>query len=169
MQRLTTASALIVAQALAVEYNLAVKQSELYDAKVEYEVFGDCVGLSPIVFGEPGPFVQSDMQYAQSFVDEIREYANENGLYAKVGVGSLEPRLAAAIGTRFFVAEQEEGGQKTAQMVASELHVERGTFMEAWVNERISQDSEADDLFNSIHPQTHGYHFKGMFNEDEVV
>ena len=35
----------------------------------EYAAFGDCIGLSPVVFGTPGPFVQSDIQFAQSVLE----------------------------------------------------------------------------------------------------
>jgi len=36
-----------------------------YDATAMYAAGGDCLALSPKVFGNPGRFVQSDMQFAQ--------------------------------------------------------------------------------------------------------
>ena len=91
-------------------------------------------------------------------------------MYAKVGVGILDPGIAAAVSTRFFVAENEgEDGRKDLQMIASELHVERGALLKNWVKQKIEQDSSRAPLFNRIKPQTHGYNFQAMFNADDVV
>ena len=36
----------------------------VFDAGMEldyYELYGDCIGLSPVIFGSEGPYVQSDI------------------------------------------------------------------------------------------------------------
>ena len=39
-----------------------------------YDFFGDCIGFSPEIFGNQGPYVQSDMQFAQQVAEDIRAF-----------------------------------------------------------------------------------------------
>ena len=80
-----------------------------------FDVFGDCIGLSPIIFGKEGPYVQSDMQYAQQVQVDIRsmQHARENGL--------LKSEVALELMTRFYAQDGADGTQK---VVASEIHLE---------------------------------------------
>lgn len=34
------------------------------DPAQSYKIHGDCLGLSPVVFGQEGPYVSSDLQFA---------------------------------------------------------------------------------------------------------
>ena len=43
-----------------------------FDSKTSYKMFGDCLALSPQIFGTPGAYITSDIQFAQLMQDEFR-------------------------------------------------------------------------------------------------
>ena len=66
-----------------------------------YDFFGDCIGLSPIVFGTEGQYVQSDMQFAQQVQDDIRNYSDH------IRTGVLDPSIAMELMSRFYVRDDQ--------------------------------------------------------------
>ena len=113
---------------LTPEKNLFEVLPEEFDAAAEFESFGYCLALSRTVFGAEGPYVESDIQWAQNFKDLILEYKMIGKDITSVAQG-LNPDLAVAIGSRFFVNEkQEEDGSVTQNMEAAELHVQLGSY-----------------------------------------
>ena len=144
--------------------NIGEHTAQQYDAAKEYRQNGDCLALSPVTFGKPGPYVTSDMQFAQQFVDVIRWSQRSS---ATGGELSLDPDYAATIGTRFFVYEEKLAGSDTQQseMVASELHVDYGEFFqEAMMKDEIRVFKE-----EPLKGQHHGHRFEGMFIDDDYV
>lgn len=78
-------------------------------ASHSYDFFGDCIGLSPKVYGNTGPYVQSDMQFAQQVVEDFRAFDGRG-----FNEASIMSELSMAVATRYF-ASPGEG------MVASQL------------------------------------------------
>ena len=132
---------------------------------------GDCIGLSPIIFGETGQYVQSDMQFAQEFVDVIRDYI---GLQKADGEKKLDEQLAAAVSTRFFVdSADEENWLYAGGLVATELHTEYGEFFTQEIIDEGDLDgneaSRKQVRLGAIKPEHHGHNFQGMWNDDDLV
>ena len=71
LTRFTGACALLGVKALADKINFADKFLDDYKAWAEFDDTGHCLGLSKKVFGTPGPYVTSDVQYALQFADLI--------------------------------------------------------------------------------------------------
>ena len=95
-----------------------------------YDFFGDCIALSPIIFGEPGAYIQSDMQFAQEAIKAIRDLPR---IDPSVEVNdTLTESISMSILSRFFV----QGG--THDMVASELSVEFGLDLQIEQEEFLS-------------------------------
>ena len=89
--------------------------------QIDYDLFGFCLGLSPTVYGEEGPFVQSDIQFVQQVADDILTF-HPDGFF-----GLLEPWVVMDVGTRFFVTESTTpNGAPTRDMIASSLYVSYG-------------------------------------------
>ena len=64
---------------------------------MEYDFSGDCIGLSPIIFGEEGQYVQSDMQFALQIMAGMRRYQEFED--------TLDPTVALSLSSRFFRGE----------------------------------------------------------------
>jgi len=59
----------------------------------------DCLGLYPTVFGKPGEWVNSDIQFALQSMNDIKEMGDfEEG-------GDLKDDISMYLYTRFFVSE----------------------------------------------------------------
>ena len=71
-----------------------------------------------MVFGTKGPYVTSDLQFAQQVVTLLRTYEN------KAAAETLNPDLAMRINSRFFVDENSKYGHTQREMIASSLHLE---------------------------------------------
>ena len=67
IKKLTNFAATLVAVSKAQSYAREFRPDEEFPdlRKIDYELFGFCLGLYPEVIGEEGPFVQSDMQFVQ--------------------------------------------------------------------------------------------------------
>jgi len=125
MLRLATACLLAISQARSEQdYDEAKYFEEEYNSAKSFEFYGDCLALSPVIFGTPGPYVTSDMQYVQQLVEDIRMYGGDD---TKKGV--LEDEFAMSLGSRFFVSEShDESGNEMRHMVAAELRLEKGIY-----------------------------------------
>lgn len=58
--------------------NFADREVGEFDATAEYEEFGNCLALSPDIYGKEGRYYQSDVQFAQQVVELARKYDAEN-------------------------------------------------------------------------------------------
>ena len=75
----------------------------------EYAAFNNCIGLSPIVFGTPGPYVQSDIQFALSILDYHRRNKTVQSSINDylTGVDSAAGSEGIKLNTRYFTRENE--------------------------------------------------------------
>jgi len=91
-----------------------------------FDFFGDCIGLSPIIFGEEDAYVQSDMQFAQQVQEEIREYSDH------LDTGEIDANISMDLMSRFFIRESTSAeGEVESKMVASEIHLEVSSVLKA--------------------------------------
>ena len=92
----------------------------------QYLTFGDCIGLSPIIFGKEGAYVQSDIQFAQQVRDDFRDFDFSSK-------GDIIEDLSMDLMTRFFVREsagpEEDPELVDLTMAASEIHLELGSYL----------------------------------------
>ena len=58
------ATLLAIAEAQSFARQFRPDEEEFPDLRqIDFDLFGFCLGLSPTVYGEEGPFVQSDIQF----------------------------------------------------------------------------------------------------------
>ena len=69
------------------------------EAMHSFEFYQDCIALSPKIFGKPGSYVQSDMQFAQKAVQDIRKLVT----FKQEDRSSISDDIHMDIVTRFFV------------------------------------------------------------------
>lgn len=125
-----------------------------------YDFFGDCIGLSPQIYGNVGPYVQSDMQFAQQVVEDIRAFDGRG-----FNEDTLMSELSMAVGTRFFYTPQDG-------MVASQLIVDYGMQFGKLIEEVEALAAKGaqgvGDAFGADRPdipaQNHGHLFKQMYS-----
>ena len=79
---------------------MAIAESRLSQKNIdsEYDLSGYCIGLSPIIFGEEGQYVQSDMQFALQIKDAIHEQHFSDEISDSI----LDPSIALVLSTRYF-------------------------------------------------------------------
>lgn len=58
--------------------NYADREIGEFDATAEFDEFGDCLALSPEIYGKEGRYYQSDVQFAQQVVELARKYDTGN-------------------------------------------------------------------------------------------
>ena len=75
-------------------YNKSVDQ-----AMHQYEFYQDCIALSPITFGKPGAYIQSDIQFAQKAIQYIRELV----VFDSENSSKIIDDVHMDILTRFFI------------------------------------------------------------------
>ena len=84
----------------------------------QYDFFGDCVGLSPLIFGEEAGYVQSDLQFALQVSEGVREFVYEQ----EDGVSTLPPEISLELMARYFESEYvDKDGVTRKQMQASSV------------------------------------------------
>lgn len=106
---------------LTLAENIADSEEFDYDAAAEYLWYGDCLGLAPMLWGQPGPYVTSDIQFAQQMVDLLRAYYKDR----QPGDEELNEAIAMRIGSRFFVDEPLDINREVVhEMIATSLYVE---------------------------------------------
>ena len=137
---------------------------QAFDAAMHsFDFFGDCIALSPIIFGHPGAFMQSDMQFAQEAIKDMRDfYVYEDDKKDKIKEG-----ISMGILSRFFMKEGTDD-----EMVASELHVEYGmdlqteldAFMAAMPIEIQDQVREQPKVKSTVH----GNDFGQMYTDEDA-
>ena len=81
------------------------------------------MGLSTQIFGEEGAFVQSDMQFAQLAVADIRKMRQH-----KI-VDRLDDDIAMDLNMRLFKTEEVNAEGKTAKLEATQLSIEYDQFL----------------------------------------
>lgn len=128
-----------------------------------YEYFGDCLGLSPVIFGKEGDYVQSDMQYVQQVRDDIREYSDHDK------TGRLDEELAMNLMTRFFVHEDIQGDTLVNRsLIAAEIHLEESLYFQDLKAKMDDPESGFyEEEFDRMSPQQHGHVFKNMYDADD--
>jgi len=155
---------------LTPEKNLFEVLPEKFDAAAEFESFGYCLALSKTVFGAEGPYVESDIQWAQNLKDTMLEF-KIIGKDSATASPNLNPDLSVAVGSRFFVSEkQEQDGSVTQKMEAAELHVQLGSYFTELIWKNMGLDADKRDSYIDRIPTVyHGYKFDHMFSDDDVV
>ena len=58
--------------------NYADREIGEFDVTAEFDEFGDCLALSPEIYGKEGRYYQSDVQFAQQVVELARKYDTGN-------------------------------------------------------------------------------------------
>ena len=81
------------------------------------------MGLSTQIFGEEGAFVQSDMQFAQLAVADIRKMRQH-----KI-VDRLDDNIAMDLNMRLFKTEEVNAEGKTVKLEATQLSIEYDQFL----------------------------------------
>ena len=81
------------------------------------------MGLSTQIFGEEGAFVQSDMQFAQLAVADIRKMRQH-----KI-VDRLDDDIAMDLNMRLFKTEEVNAEGKTVKLEATQLSIEYDQFL----------------------------------------
>ena len=89
----------------------------------EFKMFGDCIGLSPIIFGKEGPYIQSDIQFAQQIRDDFRDFENR-----RLQKGEMIEDLSMDLMSRFFISESGKDLHELT-IVASEIHLQLSSFL----------------------------------------
>ena len=75
---------------------------------------GDCLGLSPVTFGTVGPYVTSDLQFAQKTQLKMREYGREFG---RIEGHKILEDTAMALAMRFQVSEDGKTVENSEMIV----------------------------------------------------
>ena len=126
-----------------------------------FKFYGYCIGYSPDMYGEPGTYVQSDIQFTIQVVDRIREYLEKFSLD-----GVLKDEMSMQVETRFFANQG---------LVASQLRVDFGVeFLKIVEQMEIDKGMDQGDpnLFLSeseIRGQNHGYEYRDMYKQKDAV
>ena len=138
----------------------------------DFDITGDCMGLSTQIFGEEGTFVQSDMQFAQMAIADIRKLAG------KGAIDRLDDEIAMELHMKLFQTEDITPDGRTVNLEATQLYVEYDSFLKK-AREAAQQTVNGDlwlDRFNEersedIHPGKHGLWVpperQGIFNTFE--
>ena len=99
--------------------------------------------MSPKVYGEEGPFVQSDIQFVQQVAEDMLS------MHGSGFSTALEKVLATSIGARFFVTEgTTSSGAPKREMVASSLYVSYAQDFAETVGDALFQEELESGSFD---------------------